>query len=323
MHLADGFLSAATCAGTGLAAGGAVAFALRRVRRAVGDRLVPLMGVMSACVFSAQMVNFPVPGVPGASGHLVGGALAAVVLGPWAAVLAMTVVLFVQCLLFYDGGLTALGANVLNMAVVGPLAGYAVYSVVRRLSRGPSGIVAGAVAAAWVSVQLSAALCAMELWWSGKFDLSTVLPAMLMVHSIIGIGESLITGMVVAFLVRARPELIYEAPSPRDQRFPWRQVIVAGLSAALVVAFFLSPLASAAPDGLEQVTGGLSGAEVARSLPAPMPDYVMPGLNGIWLATSLAGALGSLIVFVLAWVLASGLKRRLLDQGPLRQEPRT
>ena len=315
MHLADGFLDAATCAGTGLAAGGAVALALRCVRRAMGDRLVPLMGMMSACVFSAQMVNFPIPGVPGTSGHLVGGVLAAVVLGPWAGVLAMTVVLVVQCLLFYDGGLTALGANALNMAVVGPLAGYAVYALVRQFARGPSGIVVGAVVAAWVSVELSAALCAVELWSSGKYPLSFVLPAMLLVHSIIGVGESLITGVVVAFLLRVRPDMIYNAPSSCGSELRWRHVAVAGLSVALIVAFFLSPLASAAPDGLEHVTGPLAGAEVASALPTPMPDYLVPGLGNIWLATSLAGVLGSLVVFALAWILARGLRRRLSESG--------
>ena len=313
MHLADGFLDAATCAGTGLAACGAVAVALRRVRRAMGDRLVPLMGVMSACIFSAQMVNFPVPGVPGTSGHLVGGVLAAVVLGPWAGVLAMTVVLIVQCLLFYDGGLTALGANTLNMAVVGPLAGYAVYALVRQFARGPSGIVVGAVSAAWVSVQLSAALCAVELWLSGDFSLSFVLPAMLLVHSAIGVGESLITGLVVTFLLRVRPDMIYDAPRSATGDLRWRHVAVAGLCVALIVAFFLSPLASAAPDGLEHVAGDLADAEVATPLPTPMPDYLVPGLGGIWLATSLAGVLGSLVVFALAWVLARGLRRHLAE----------
>lgn len=315
MHLADGFLNAATCAGTGLAAGGAVAVALRQVRRSMGDRLVPLMGVMSACIFSAQMVNFPVPGVPGTSGHLVGGVLAAVVLGPWAGVLAMTVVLIVQCLLFYDGGLTALGANALNMAVVGPLAGYAVYALARKFVRGPPGIVVGAVVAAWVAVQLSAALCALELWMSGDFPLAFVLPAMLLVHSAIGMGEALITGMVVAFLVRVRPAMIYNAPASVASGVRWQHVTAAGLLAALIVAFFLSPLASAAPDGLEHVAGDLPIADSAALLPTPMPDYLVPGLGGIWLATSLAGVLGSLVVFALAWILARGLKRHLAESA--------
>ena len=153
------------------------------------------------------MVNFPILG--GTSGHLLGGVLAAVVLGPWAGVLAMSVVLIVQCLLFYDGGLTALGANIVKMALAGSLGGYAVYATIVRLKPTAPMHVAAAVVASWVSVQLAAALCRyLELWWSGTYPLGAVLPAMLIVHTLIGIGEALITGSVVAFLCRVRPELL-------------------------------------------------------------------------------------------------------------------
>ena len=189
MHLTDGFLNATTCAATGALAGGAIAWAVRKTRVDVGDRIVPLTGVMSACVFSAQMINFPIVG--GTSGHLLGGVLAAIVLGPWGAALAMTVVLIVQCFLFYDGGVTVLGANILNMAIVAPVCGYVVYRLVRALVRGPAGDVAGAVVAAWISVEIAAGLCALELWWSGTYTLATILPAMLVIHSFIGIGEAL------------------------------------------------------------------------------------------------------------------------------------
>ena len=251
MHLFDGLLDATTCAGTGAAAGGAVAWATRHLRSEVGHRLVPLLGVMSACIFAAQMVNFPIFG--GTSGHLLGGVLAAIVLGPWAGVLAMTVVLVVQCLLFGDGGLTVLGANIVNMALGGALAGYVVYATVLRFNCRPTGHVVGAVMASWVSVELAAALCACELWWSGTYALAAVLPAMLIVHSVIGIGEALITGAVVAFLVRVRPDLLYAAHARQVDPRGRRVLAWAGIALALGIAFFLSPLASAAPDGLEHV----------------------------------------------------------------------
>jgi cobalt/nickel transport system permease protein len=312
MHLLDGILNAATCAGTGALAGGAVAWAAREVRADVGNRLVPLLGVMSACVFSAQMVNFPIVG--GTSGHLLGGVLAAVVLGPWAGLLAMTVVLVVQCLLFGDGGLTALGANIVNMGLAGSLGGYAVYAMVLRLIARPSGHVVGASVASWVSVQMAAAQCAVELWWSGIYPLEVVLPAMLIVHSFIGVGEALITGAVVAFVLRVRPDLLYASPGADYQPARARSMACAGLVVALAIAFFLSPLASAAPDGLEHVVDRLGPVDSsAAPLGIPLADYQVAGLAGVWLATSLAGVIGVLAVFALAWGLSRGVQARRND----------
>jgi cobalt/nickel transport system permease protein len=309
MHLPDGFLNATTCAAAGTLAGGAVAWAARQVRAEVGDRLVPLLGVMSACIFSAQMVNFPI--ALGASGHLLGGVLAAIVLGPWAGVLAVTVVLVVQCLLFYDGGLTVLGANIVNMALAGSLGGYAVYATVLRLVPRPTGHVVGAVVASWISVQLAAALCAVELWSSGTYPLAVVLPAMLVIHSFIGVGEALVTGAVVAFVVRVRPDLLYASRTASYRPAPGRSLALAGLAAALFVAFFLSPLASAAPDGLKHVVDGLGHADaVAPPTGIPLVDYQVGGLAGVWLATSLAGVIGFLAVFALAWGLSRGVQAR-------------
>ena len=140
------------------------------------DRMVPLMGVLSAFIFAAQMINFPVMG--GTSGHLLGGVLAAVLLGPWAGAVVIASVLIFQCLVFQDGGLTALGANILNMALAGTLGGYFIYRVIAKLLGGRRGIVTGAVAAAWLSVVAAASLCALELALSGTSPLGLVLPAM-------------------------------------------------------------------------------------------------------------------------------------------------
>ncbi len=308
MHLPDGFLSAATCAGAAAVAGGAVAWAVRQTRAAIGDRIVPLMGVMSACVFAAQMVNFPI--LWGTSGHLIGGVLAAIVLGPWAATLAMTVVLVVQCLLFYDGGVTALGANVLNMAVVGTLGGYSVYSLVRRLVPGSRGEVIASAMAAWLAVQLAAFTCALELWWSGTYTFATVVPAMLFIHSFIGVGEALITATVVTFLLQVRPDLLYASAQDESPGKYVRGVAVAGLAVAVCIALFLSPLSSSAPDGLEHVTESLGSVEpVEAPYVTPLADYEVAGLGGVWLATSLAGVIGVGAVFALGWGLSRGLRK--------------
>lgn len=207
MHLPDGFLSTTTWVSAWAVSAGGLGFCLRKAGRAMQDRMVPLMGVLSAFVFAAQMINFPVMG--GTSGHLLGGVLAAVLLGPWAGASVIACVLIFQCLVFQDGGLTALGANILNMALAGTVGGYFIYRSVAKLRVGRKGIVTGAAAAAWFSVVIAASLCALELALSGTSPLGLVLPAMAAVHAVIGIGEAMITGLIVAFILRTRPDLIY------------------------------------------------------------------------------------------------------------------
>jgi cobalt/nickel transport system permease protein len=209
MHIPDGFLSTTTWISAWSVSAGGLGCCVRQAGRAMKDRMVPLMGVLSAFIFAAQMINFPVMG--GTSGHLLGGVLAAVLLGPWAAAVVIACVLIFQCLVFQDGGLTALGANILNMALVGTLGGYFIYRVMTRLLGGRKGIVTGAVAAAWFSVVAAASLCAVELALSGTSPLGLVFPAMAAVHAVIGIGEGMITGLIVGFILKTRPDLIYDA----------------------------------------------------------------------------------------------------------------
>ncbi|HSJ54949.1 MAG TPA: energy-coupling factor ABC transporter permease, partial [Anaerolineae bacterium] len=179
----------------------------RRVNKELTERQVPLMGVTAAFIFAAQMLNFTVAG--GTSGHLLGGALAAILLGPWAGMLVLTSVLAVQALLFQDGGLLALGANILNMAIVGVLVGWLAYSAVRRLlGDRPVASLAGGFVAAWLSVLVASLLAAAELAVSGMSPWGLVVPAMGSVHMLIGLGEGLITVGVLAFLRAARPDLI-------------------------------------------------------------------------------------------------------------------
>ena len=207
MHIPDGFVSTGTAAATWLASAGSVGYAVRRVNQELNERQIPLMGVTAAFIFAAQMMNFAVAG--GTSGHLLGGALAAILLGPWAGMLVLTSVLAVQALLFQDGGLLALGANVFNMAVVGVLVGWVVYTALRRLlgDRTWATMVSG-FAAAWLSVFVASLVAAAELAISGTSPWVVALPAMGLVHALIGIGEGLITVGVLAFLQVARPDLL-------------------------------------------------------------------------------------------------------------------
>lgn len=208
MHIPDGFLSPNVWGVAWFLSAGGIGYCIRKTRETLKDKLIPLMGVMSAFIFAAQMLNFPVMG--GTSGHLVGGVLAAVLLGPYAAPVVLTCVLAVQCLIFQDGGLTALGANILNMSLIATLVGYLVYKIIRRMLAGNKGIIFGSIAGAWFSVVIAAVSCAVELALSGTSPLKIVLPVMTGVHIIIGIGEGIITSLVLAFVLKVRPDLIYK-----------------------------------------------------------------------------------------------------------------
>ena len=211
MHIPDGFVSVGTAAVTYVASAGAVGYSVRRARETLQDRQVPLMGVMAAFVFAAQMLNFPVAG--GTSGHLLGGALVAILLGPWAGSLVISAVLVVQALLFQDGGLLALGANVFNMAVIGVWVGYGVYRALIAVLRGDKGRLIAGFLAAWASMVVASLAASLELAISGVSPLGVVLPAMALVHVLIGVGEGLITSGVLAFLATARKDLLELSPA--------------------------------------------------------------------------------------------------------------
>ena len=207
MHIPDGFLNAATAATTYVVSAGGVGYSIKEANRKLGDRHVPLMGVMGAFIFAAQMLNFPVIG--GTSGHLIGGALAAILLGPWAGTLIMACVLIVQCLVFQDGGITALGANVFNMGLVACFTGYYLHrAVIALMGESRRSTLVGGFAGAWASVLLASIACAIELAVSGRSPLGVALPAMAGVHALIGIGEGLITSAVLAFVTATRADLL-------------------------------------------------------------------------------------------------------------------
>lgn len=308
MHIPDGVLSPEVCVGCGVLSAGAVGYSLYRLRDSLADRTVPLTGMMASLVFAGQMINFPLPGMP-VSGHLIGGVLCASILGPWAGCLAMTLVLVVQCILYADGGLLALGANLLNMAVVNAWGGYAIWTVARSLfGKHPRGMVSAAVAAAWMSVMASAALFCLEfrLSWPGtEFDFSRIFGLMVLLHALIGIGEALITGSVLRFVLAHRADLIQMAPQA-SASIPASvgRFVVAGTMAAFVAAAFLSPFASEWPDGLEAVAERTGFNELQRTPQAFfLDDYALPGLPEQWspLSVSLAGLLGVIVVMFLAW----------------------
>lgn len=208
MHIPDGFVNAPVAAVGFVLAAGVLALAVRKTNRDLQDRMVPLMGVMAAFIFAAQMMNFPVAG--GTSGHLIGGALAAILLGPWAAVIVMTCVVGVQALIFQDGGLAALGVNTLNMAVVAVAVGYPVYRLLTLLGNGrPTSRYVAGFAAAWLSVQCAALFTSIELAMSDTSPLEVALPAMLGIHALIGIGEGLITVAALAFIAATRRDLLF------------------------------------------------------------------------------------------------------------------
>jgi len=215
LHIPDGFLSGGVAAAGGVLAIAAVAYALRVADRDLDEARVPLLGVLAAFIFAAQMLNFPVAG--GTSGHFLGATLAAVLLGPWIACLVMAVVIAVQAFAFADGGVSALGANVLNMGVLGALlAGYALKAGLRLLPDTRAAFLGLVGVVSWVAVMVGAAATSVQLAISDTVPLATALPPMLGVHALIGIGEVVVTVAAVSAVLASRPDLIavgrFEAP---------------------------------------------------------------------------------------------------------------
>jgi cobalt/nickel transport system permease protein len=283
-----------------------------------------MLGVTAAFVFAAQMLNFPVVG--GTSGHLVGGVLAAVLLGPSPAIVVMTAVLVLQCLVFGDGGILALGANVLNMGVVHPLVGFAVYRALvgspRRGRWGDARRIGSVAFAGWMATGVAAAVCAGELALSRVVAPVIALSSMVGVHMAIGVGEAVITALVVATLMRLRPDLLDRGSPART--VGTSSIVVPGLAAALALALFVSPFACSWPDGLERAALrlGIAPSQARISLPAPLRDYVVPGLGGR-ATTAVAALAGTLLVFALSAILGLCLAPRALpaERRPHERQP--
>jgi cobalt/nickel transport system permease protein len=306
MHIPNGFLNTGVTLVTWVLTILALAYALHRTSKELDERQVPLVGVLAAAIFAGQMLNFAVAG--GTSGHLMGAAIAAILLGPWPAMIAMTCVVAIQALVFQDGGLVVLGANILNMGILGVLVAYAVYRISQKLVGGkPWGIFVSGFLAAWVSIMVAALAVALQLALSGRSPANIAIPTMAGVHALIGLGEGLITVGALAFIRATRPDLIQAgSQSSRQSNLVW----VLGLLLAVILAV-ASPLASANPDGLEWAAEQLGFMEAAQGAGYEIiPDYVLPGINNEALATILAGILGVLIVFGVALGVAYMRRRR-------------
>lgn len=305
LHIPDGFLSIPLALILWLISAAFIAAALRRVDRDLDERALPLMGVLAAAIFAGQMLNFTVAG--GTSGHLIGAALATVLLGPWPAILVMTSVVVVQALLFQDGGLLALGANLFNMAVLSVLVAYAIQRMFQRLAGGRRwALLAGGFSSAWVSTVAAALACGLQLAVSGISPANLAVPAMGAVHALIGVGEGLITAGALAFLSAARRDLVSVHPGSQKADRP---VWIGGMLLAVGLAV-ASPLASTYPDGLEWVAEQQHFLAMARSpLFQVIPDYLLPGVENKALATVLAGVIGIVLVAAVSLLLARGRSR--------------
>jgi cobalt/nickel transport system permease protein len=296
MHIPDGFLSTAVLAACWILSLSVIAYAFIRVKRDMDERKVPLMGVVAAAIFAGQMLNFPV--AAGTSGHLLGAALATILLGPWAAVLVMAIVVGAQALLFADGGLGALGANWLNMAVIGVFVSYTLYRAVQRFSRGAKwGILAGGFLAGWTSIFVAALAAGLQLALSGTSPANLGIPAMALVHAVIGLVEGLITVGALAFVYAARPDLVRTTD---QKQVGGKLVWIAGLLIAVALAV-ASPLASTHPDGLEFIAQQQGFLVKEQASPIQIiPNYALPGIANQSTATIAAGLLGVIIVFLMA-----------------------
>ncbi|MET9952118.1 energy-coupling factor ABC transporter permease [Streptomyces sp. NPDC006339] len=324
MHVPDGFINAPISAAAGVVAVGAVAVSLRGARRELDERTAPLAGLVAAFVFAVQMLNFPV--AAGTSGHLLGGALAAILVGPYTGVLCIAVVLLMQGVLFADGGLTALGVNITVMGGVTVLVAYGLFrGLVLLLPRTRRSVTVASFVAALVSVPAAAAAFTLIYAIGGTTDvpLPKVLTAMVGVHVLIGIGEAVITMLTVGAVIAVRPDLVYGArglsaplklrvdgelvdaapatpdaaaatPAPTAARSP-KKLWIGGVVTALVLAGFVSFYASASPDGLEKVAAdkGIDAkVEPHAAADSPLADYGVKDVDNARLSGGLAGVIG-------------------------------
>lgn len=323
MHMANELLTVPVALATLGAAAIAVALAARIATRRLDAERLPLMGVIGAFVFAAQMINFPLPGLGGVSGHLGGAVLLAIVLGPSAAVVTMAAILAIQCLLFQDGGLLALGCNVLNMAVVPAVGGHLVYRLVmgRGAAPAPWRQYVAACAAALVGVTAGAALVPVEAHFAGvlAIPLRSFLAVMVSVHVVIAAVEGAATFAVVAFVRHTRPAALGLDVPDRPARISRKALAATALVAAVLLAGVVSWFASTDPDALEwsyqhrpyaaadraikNDSSAVAGVEAWQDKWAPMPDYT----EG-W--TSLAGLVGTAATLLVLYAAAVVMRKR-------------
>lgn len=326
MHIPEGMLSVPVSAVAGVGSASVVAYALSWVRRNLEPRRVVLMAVLGALIFALQMLNFPISG--GTSGHFAGGALAGIVLGPWPAALVMSAVLAIQAFVFADGGVIALGANALNMAIVAPFVGALTFRLLTRRRTSPAALTTAAFVAAWLAAFAASFVVVIELALSGTANFALAAVAMQATHAVIGIGEGLITAAFVGYLRAVRPDLL-DPRTTSGARVSMRGVVVT-LGAVALVAAGLSFLASTHPDGLEWVyfdqgIGNAAAVESARTplgigSGGPLAGYGLAGVSDAPLSSALAGVIGIVLVGGLLALLA--LRRSRRTRTPVTPEER-
>lgn len=307
MHIPDGMLDAKTWTTTWVGGAAAVGYASTWARRNFDQSRIVLMASLAALTFALQMLNIPVAG--GTSGHFGGGVLAALILGPWPAVLVMTAVLAIQAVLFGDGGITTLGANILALGVVAPFLGWWIHRLVTRASDSLVARGIGAFVGAWVGAVACAALVAVFVWASGNAALMPILGAMTFWHAIIGVIEGAITVGVVTYIAKVRPGLL--------ERGSGREVSLRSVTAVLLVvaliAVGLSFLASSHPDGLEFAyfeTGIGRDVEMEHTIVSPLADYFVPALGETAISGVAAGFVGLVVTIAIVAAVMSVLRRR-------------
>lgn len=323
MHMANELLTPPVAGVLMLLAGAVVAMACWRLSREMDPAKVPLMGVMGAFVFAGQMINFPI--LPGTSGHLVGSMLLAILLGPHATCVVMASILIVQCLVFQDGGLLALGANILNIGIIPAYVGYGFFRLLRGDAPRAPRLYAAVFAATMISVLAGAAAVPFEVWMSGVLSvpLPKFLAVMIGLHALVGLGEAVITFLVVGYIVRLRPRLLGQAGehlAPAEQGLSTTGLLVSLAVVALLMGGVVALWASGSPDALESLTareGFIQGSEhplvdrlsTWQEETAPLPDYQVPGRSEA-LGTSISGLVGTAFMLCLLWLLARWLRPR-------------
>ncbi len=312
MHMADALITPQVAGTMYVCSAAAAAYSVRKVRLESDPKKIPVMGVMGAFVFATQMINFTIPGT-GSSGHLCGGMLLSALLGPYAGFLTMIGVLVIQCLLFADGGLLALGCNIWNMAFYGCFIGaLAIWRPMMKKGFSRGKIIAASILGCVVTLQMGAFSVVLETLLSGVTELpfAVFAAAMQPIHLAIGLGEGLITAAVLVFVYEARPELLYGAgeTAGAGERFSFKKTLAVLAAAAVVISGILSLLASSKPDGLEwsiaKITGSTeveaegelydTAASVQEST-ALLPDYAFKNSDSA-LGTTFSGIVGGLVV---------------------------
>ena len=294
MHVPDGFINAQVSVATGVISLGTLWAYVRNAKNLVADKLIALTGMMSALIFVLQMINFPI--AAGTSGHLLGGALAVIVLGPSLGIICISIVVVIQSLLFADGGLSALGVNVLNMAIITSLTGWLTITFWKKLfGDSQFTLISGSVIAGLLSVVFSSIAFVMEYAIGGTVSvpLGSVLIAMISTHLFIGLGEGIITALIISLLLRVRSDLVY-ANTKKDKSNNLSTSY--GIFIVLILSLTLiTPYASSSPDGLESVASNF-GFEETDGVVLLLEDYGISSVNNNFISTILSALLGILSI---------------------------